>query len=385
MLFKNGLIITLLLLNSSDVLSKTNISDPSSVFSLESQYSVSHKVELGRYLFHDVRLSKKGNRSCALCHNPDEGWTNTFSKVPDINGEPTSINTPSILNSAANPIKSISNAFFTSLESAISTPLLSIHPLEMGMDEKLITQRLEQAKDLYSLLFINAFGTDDMAFDKVVSALAAFVTSIQSIDTNYHRYIAGENVPFSDDAIKGIALFQSEKFNCSACHSGIYLNTTKVINNVEFYNTGMYGIRNEEGLHLYPSEANGLRKHTRKIEDDGKYRTPSLINVLNTGPWGHDGSFTQLEDVLDHYSQGGREIVEGKNTGKGKLSEAKDIRLQGFSLSSEEKRYFMAFFAQLTINNQAQLAKITQSPFCQLIKLRNKQDPDNCIPPFKGN
>ncbi len=111
------------------------------------------KITLGRYLFNDNRLSKTGNRSCALCHAPDLGWTNRFAKVPDINGNPTTLNTPSLLNSAMLTTFMQRQPHLTTLADTIKLPLFSLHPPEMGMTDALLLTRLQQADTLYQPLF----------------------------------------------------------------------------------------------------------------------------------------------------------------------------------------------------------------------------------------
>ncbi|GAM61232.1 methylamine utilization protein mauG [Vibrio ishigakensis] len=100
--------------------------------------------QLGRYLFFDTSLSLHHNRSCALCHSPTHGWSNTFNKTIDIHGKPNTLNTPSLLNVIHRRQFSQTNPSATELEQAILNPLFSVDPLEMGMTAELLITRLSR-------------------------------------------------------------------------------------------------------------------------------------------------------------------------------------------------------------------------------------------------
>lgn len=348
----------------------------------QSTASTQDNIELGRYLFHDVRLSLKGNRSCALCHNPDIHWTNTFNKVPDIHGAISRLNTPSVLNVASNQNFTVSTYNVHDLESAVSRPLLSTDPLEMGATHSMVVNRLQDAKTLYAPLFENAYGDNKITYQRTTQAIAAFTASITSMETRYHRFKQGQRTALTEKEQRGLALFESDRLNCTSCHSGELLNVTKASQHVEHYNVGLYGIHTD-GEYFYPSSENGLRKTTGTKGDDGKYRTPSLINVTNTGPWGHDGSYLSLSAVIESYARGGRKISLGANAGDGKLSFAKHPSIQGFTITEDEKSDLLVFLETLTIENFEQLKTQTQSPFCQLVKLKNRTESPNCIEPYR--
>lgn len=338
-------------------------------------------VELGRYLFNDVRLSKLGNRSCALCHSPYHGWSNTFSKTPDIHGNLSALNTPSLLNTVDFTSYMQGSQDLTDLAETIKRPLLSTSPEEMGMQEQLLLVRLQSASSVYAPLFINAFGNAEVTLEKVLSALAEYVKTIRSTDTPYHRYLAqGDINQLTPAQQQGLTLFKSERLNCSVCHSGPLLNRRADEYETNFANTGLYGIASE-GQYIYPPAAPGLQSVTGKLEDNGKFRIPSLINVTTTGPWGHDGSFSSLGAVIDSYARGGRLTVSGPNKGDGNSHRQKDTLITGFSLTKTEKLQLLSFLDALTIPAQHQLNQYV-SPFCALAKLPGREDVTNCIPPF---
>ncbi|QFI38818.1 cytochrome-c peroxidase [Moritella marina ATCC 15381] len=339
------------------------------------------KVELGRYLFNDVRLSKFGNRSCALCHSPYHGWSNTFSKTPDIHGNISTLNTPSLLNAADFTTYMQASRDLTDLAETIKRPLLSTSPEEMGMLEPLLISRLQRSSSLYAPLFIRAFGSSTVTLDKVLLALAEYVKTIRSTDTPYHRYLEQADInPLTPAQQKGLVLFKSKRLNCTACHSGVLLDRRTDARKTNFANTGLYGIESERG-YIYPPAASGLQSTSGRIEDNGKFRIPSLINVTATGPWGHDGSFSTLGAVIDSYARGGRLTVSGPNQGDGNKHPKKDRLITGFSLTQLEKSQLLGFLAALAIPVPAQLIQHA-SPFCALVTLPGRVDVADCILPF---
>ncbi|SMY15637.1 cytochrome-c peroxidase [Photobacterium aquimaris] len=339
------------------------------------------KVTLGKYLFNDNRLSKTGNRSCALCHAPDLGWTNRFAKVPDINNNSTTLNTPSLLNSVQLTAFMQRQPNLTTLTDTIKLPLFSLHPPEMGMTDTLLLKRLQQANTLYQPLFEASFGDSTITTARVISALSRYVATIIDTDTAYHAFIKGDKTALNSQQQQGLTLFRSQRLGCSQCHAGSLLNQPSATTNL-YYNTGLYGIKNTGEEYGYPADETGLRQFTLQKIDDGKFRIPSLINVNNTGPWGHDGSFHRLEAVLDSYAAGGRIITVGPNKGDGRKHLSKDPRLQGFRLTPDEKQALIAFFASLSTRDMSK-DPAHQSPFCQIIPLKTKQDPPNCITAFQ--
>lgn len=351
-------------------------------------------TELGRYLFNDVRLARLGNRSCALCHAPDLGWTNRFARTPDIHGKASLLNTPSLLNVADYSVFMQATPALTSLEATVAMPLFSHNPEEMGMTPALLLRRLRASEALYAPLFAAAFdGDSTFSVENVIAALVAYVATIRSTETAYHRYIAGDDNALSAQAQRGLALFNSPELGCNQCHSGRLLNggndaTVTAVNENAlppvaslYVNTGLYGVTTADRR----GDANqhrGLQQFTGLEADNGKFRIPSLVNVTETGPWGHDGSVVSLESMIDNYANGGRVITLGSKRGDGRAHPVKASRLQGFYLTEQDKHALMAFLAALKVPSMAASA-LHQSPFCQLIPLKHKQDPIGCIPAFR--
>ncbi|WP_051686465.1 cytochrome-c peroxidase [Vibrio pacinii] len=338
------------------------------------------KVELGRYLFNDVRLSKLGNRSCALCHDPNHGWSNTFSKTPDIYDQTTTLNTPSLLNTARFSSYFQRTKGVTDLKSSIRKPLFATQPVEMGMTEQLLIQRLSEASNLYSPLFEQAFGSPNVTVDRALDALAKYVQQIVSTDTAYQRYLNGDETSLSFAQQQGRRLFFSQRLKCSQCHGGNLMNQP-MARQPEFVNVGLYGINNSDGQITYPIDEVGLESQSGDRSDNGRFRIPSLINVVKTGPWGHDGSFQSLNAVIDSYAAGGRVIRSGNDIGDGRVHPNKDAKIAGFSISIIEKEALIAFLSALSVSD-ASVPANKQSPFCSLVPLKHRPDNLGCIPPF---
>lgn len=317
--------------------------------------------ELGRYLFFDTQLSEKQNRSCALCHSPTHGWSNTFTKTIDINGNPSTLNTPSLLNVSLFTYFSQTDPARREIETAITNPMFSIHPIEMGITPQTLISRLAQDKS-YTSMFELAFGDEHISVKRVVLALKQCLTLITSQDSRYQKYVEGQANALTNTEQRGLTLFFSEKLSCSQCHGGPLFNQPQ--NSLSHYqNTGLYGIPSNNGALSYPNEEPGARQHTKRRQDDGKFRIPSLINVSNTGPWGHDGSFQSLSSVIESYARGGRKFEYGPNQGDGYYHSAKSALINGFNISAQDKAALIAFLQSLAIDTDWTRYPYS-SPFC---------------------
>lgn len=333
----------------------------------------SAEVELGRYLFNDVRLSLLGNRSCAICHSPDFGWANRFSRTPDVYGMLTALNTPSLLNVADYQYFSQNSSDAKTLEDAIANTLFSHNPAEMAMTPNILIERLVQAGYIYRPLFLSAYQASRPTTQHVISALSAYVKTIRSVDTSFHRFLKGDEGALDREQRNGWILFSSKKLSCTQCHGGDLLNKPSPNVKSLYINTGLYGVTNNS-LDLRQ------KRYSQEVLNGGEFRIPSLVNVTETAPWGHDGSFWSLESVLDSYARGGREIHYGINEGDGALHPNKHPLIKGFPLSIKDKRALLAFFESLKTPKPSVYTDVT-SPFCPLIKVKSEMS--NCIKPFQ--
>lgn len=337
------------------------------------------KVELGRYLFYEKRLSITQEFSCASCHIQQLAFTDGKPVAVGATGEVHRRNAMSLTNIAYSPVLTWANPLLSKLESQSLVPLFGEHPVEMGMvgKEKEILAMLGNDR-LYPQMFAAAFGhqtlpilpensginlltnpdppaaSNSITISNLTKALAAFQRSLISFDSPYDRYrYRGETNAISAAAKRGEVLFNSENLECFHCHGG--LNFTDSIQHdrlafqeIAFHNTGLYNI---DGQGAYPPENTGLYEITENPADMGKFKVPSLRNIVLTAPYMHDGSVATLEEAIDHYAAGGRTISTGKYAGIGQDNPLKSSFINGFTLSPQEKQDLLAFLSSLTDEN----------------------------------
>lgn len=312
------------------------------------------KVELGRRLFYDVRLSANQTKSCASCHKQELAFTDGLPVSVGITGDHTPRNSMSLANVAYAPVMTWANPLLHSLEQQALVPLLGQEPIELGMAglDAEMHRRLE-AEPIYRDLFPKAFPETkgEMSLATVVRALAAFERTLISVNSPYDRYrYQGDVDAVPEAAIRGEALFFSEKFECHHCHNNFNLNDNMMHARaphpeIAFHNTGLYNIDGKGG---YPAGNTGIAELTGRPEDMGRFKAPSLRNVEVTAPYMHDGSIATLSDVLDHYAAGGRTISSGPNAGIGHDNPLKSSFVPGFKMSPEERADLIAFLTSLT-------------------------------------
>jgi cytochrome c peroxidase len=299
------------------------------------------KVELGRQLFRETRLSSTGQYACASCHRPELAFTDGKSHARGATGEPVKHGAMSLANVAYNAAFTWSNARVRTLESQMRQPLFSKHPVEMGLrNDADPALRSLSADPAYRGMFSAAFPGEPapLSMDHVIKAIAAFERSLISGRSPFDRYVYDDDrSALSDSAKRGMALFFSPRAGCAQCHSGInfcgpliYAGHT---GRAAFANTGLYDVDGRGG---YPANDRGLIDVTHRAADMGKFRVPTLRNVALTAPYMHDGSLATLEDVLEHYNRGGHG------------SSRQDARIRPLSLSPGEREDLADFLRSLT-------------------------------------
>jgi cytochrome c peroxidase len=313
------------------------------------------KVELGRPLFFDPRLSANGTMSCASCHEPVRAFTDGRAVSTGVTGEMSTRSAMSLANVAYLPVLTWQNPQLTSLEVQALIPLFGEHPVEMGMagrERQLFA--LFAADPVYRKLFSRAFpaeaGQGDAALyslSTLTKALASFQRSLLSFDSPYDRYrYGGQKDALSAAARRGEELFFGEKLECYHCHGGF--NFTDNLKHartpypeIGFHNTGLY---NEDGKGAYPKASPGIVEFTGEPRDAGRFRTPSLRNVAVTAPYMHDGSIPTLHDVLrTHYARAGRAVHDGRTA-----NPLRSEFIAGFKISENEVADVVAFLESLT-------------------------------------
>jgi cytochrome c peroxidase len=312
------------------------------------------KVELGRQLFHDPRLSGDGTVACASCHRPDLTYTDGRSRAVGIQGNIHPRSAMSLTNVAYNATLGWDDPTLTSLEDQALVPLFNRQPPEMGVTgrEDEILKRFRDDRS-YLELFHRAFPKDKnpVSMRNVVRALASFERTLISGNSPYDRWAYGGKVDALDpDERAGARLFFSRRLNCFRCHAGFNLSGPVVYDGsgepeVRFHNTGLY---NEDGRGAYPEPNTGVHRITGHSEDMGKFRAPTLRNIALTAPYMHDGSIPTLDAVIDHYAAGGRARSLDSDSRNMERHSRTDQLIRGFKLTSEERRQLIMFLQALT-------------------------------------
>ncbi len=312
------------------------------------------KVELGRYLFYDKRLSLNQTQSCATCHKQELAFTDGRARGLGSTGELHPRGPMSLVNVAYSPALTWANPNLRTLESQALLPMFGEDPVELGVTgkEDLLAQRLKSVA-LYQKLFAAAFPgeSDPFTTGNITKAIASFERTILSGNSPYDRYRVGDDPDaITKSAKRGETLFFSERLECFHCHGGFNFTGTvdylgKGFAEVEFHNTGLYNLK---GKFSYPQPNLGLYLFTNDTEDVGKFKAPTLRNIAVTAPYMHDGSVKSLEEVIEHYKSGGRTIESGPNAGVGAHNPNKSEFVKRFDLAEQEKRDLLAFLRSLT-------------------------------------
>ena len=312
------------------------------------------KVELGRHLFYDTRLSGNGTQSCATCHEQARAFTDGRGQAIGSTGEVHPRGSMSLVNVAYAASLTWGNPTMTKLEEQALVPMFGDHPIELGLDRPgtaLVARFRDSEK--YRSLFAAAFGVtpDPVSLSHVTQALAAFERTIVSARSPYDTYHnERDDAAISAAARRGETLYFSQPLSCFRCHGGFTFSGAvdfegRRAGEVEFHNTGLYNIA---GALSYPPPNTGIHEVTGKLEDVGKFKAPTLRNVAVTAPYMHDGSAATLEDVVSHYAAGGRTIDEGPYRGVGRDNPHKSPTIRGFTLSAAQRADLIAFLQSLT-------------------------------------
>ncbi len=311
------------------------------------------KVELGRHLFYDVRLSANGTQSCSSCHEQALAFADGRDLPQGSTGDTVPLNSMALVNVAYNATHTWASPVFENLSEQAAIPLFGEDPVELGahLAEAEILGRFEK-HPLYQTLFAEAYPDADerVSWINIRRAIASFERTLISGNAPYDRYTAGDTDAMSESAIRGLNLFVSERFECHHCHNTFNLSASvvhegTVFETRPFFNTGLYNVGRTGA---YPEHGEGLFRFTGDPDDMGKFKPPTLRNIVLTGPYMHDASIATLDEVLDFYAAGGRNIVDGPNAGDGRLNPNKSSFVSGFELSEQERADFLAFFAALT-------------------------------------
>lgn len=268
------------------------------------------KVELGKRLFFDSRLSGNNVQSCSSCHQPQAGYGDNLSTFIGFEGFKGHRNSPTIIN-AAHYAENFWDGRAGSLEEQAQGPITAAG--EMNQDLEELVAELKAVPE-YVTDFQTAFG-EEITKENILKAIASFERTILINDTAFDKYLAGDEKAISEEAKKGMVLYTG-KASCIVCH------TTPTLSDGKYYNLGISG---DEGRFAV----------TNNEADKGAFRTPGLRGVTHTGPYMHDGSLATLKDVVDFYNKGG-----GEDANKSNL-------IQPLNLTDEEVNQLVAFLETL--------------------------------------
>ena len=309
-------------------------------------------IELGRRLFYDVRLSGNESQSCASCHVQAHGFAEAAKTATGSTGEVHHRNTMSLANVAYNATFTWAHSGITSIEQHTAIPLFGDAPIEMdaARNDTQVLARIASDPE-YVRGFAVAFGDDvDINFDRISKAIASFVRTMISFNSPFDRYAYyTEDAALTEAQIRGMNLFMSERLECAHCHSGFNFSqfVTHDSSRVEdraFHNTGLYFLEGE----VPPRFDFGLALVTKQDADRYKFKAPTLRNIARTAPYMHDGSIATLEEVIDFYAAGGRNVESGPLRGDGRRNPGKSPFIKGFDLTAQEKGDVIAFLHALT-------------------------------------
>ena len=311
------------------------------------------KVDLGRFLFYDTRLSGNGTQSCGSCHHQDKAFTDGKAQSIGSTGQQHPRSALSLANVAYNATLTWANPSLVTLEHQMLVPLFGERPVEMGItdrNKRRILARLR--KDTrYRAKFAAAFPGQKapVNYGNIVKAIASFQRTIISGDSRYDRYLRGRATLTAAET-RGKDLFFGERAECTHCHTGFNLNDQVVFGGkrvveTPFHNTGLYNVG---GTGAYPEPNRGVFELTSRARDMGRFRAPTLRNVAVTGPYMHDGSIATLEEVVAFYAAGGRNVTEGPYAGDGRANPFKDPLIDNIDLTPQEQADIVAFLKTLT-------------------------------------
>ena len=277
------------------------------------------RVELGKKLFFDPRLSGDGNMSCATCHSPVFGWSDGLPTGKGFKSMVLDRATPTVVNTAFNDIQMWDGRKAT-LEDQAMGPMEAT--VEMNMDTKKLFKWINTNKG-YKNLFKQAYpDSKEINADTLSKAIASYERTIISNNSPFDRWVKGDAKAMTKREINGFKLFVG-KAKCNVCHSGPNFTDNG------FHNLGLKSWGEKEpDMGRYAQKPIGLMK--------GAFKTPTLRDVDRTAPYFHDGSAKDLMAVVEHYNKGG--IV------KTNLSP----NMQPLDLSLQEKQDLVAFMKALS-------------------------------------
>jgi len=267
------------------------------------------RVELGRRLFSDTRLSRDGTISCASCHDPARAFTKPESTSPGVFGRRGRRNAPALVNLAwANSFFWDARAF--SLEDQVLKPIEDPNEMDLPVAE--------------------AASRAGVTTEVLSRSLATYVRTLVSGDSAYDRFVHGDRTVMTSEEQDGYRLFRG-RGNCMVCHDGPNLTDGRL------HNTGIaWAPADDDSARAGRFVDEGAFAISHEPAELGAFKTPTLRDIALTAPYMHDGSLTTLEDVVEFYDRGGR---QNPNL---------DTDMERLDFSPQDKRALVAFMRTLT-------------------------------------
>ena len=276
------------------------------------------RVELGKALFFDPRLSGSQWISCASCHNPGLGWSDGLPTAVGDGMKTLPRATPTILNAAYNRVQMWDGRARTLEEQALG-PIMAEGEMRQSMP--VLLHRLNGIPG-YVAMFERAYPGEGINEKTLAKAIATFERTVVTKDAPFDRWIRGEANAISAAAKRGFALFEG-KANCVACHQGY-----------NFTDDGFHNI----GLKLAANQPQDLGRYAQRPVKvlKGAFKTPTLRDVALTGPYMHNGAYRTLDEVVEHYNRGGD------------TKDNLDPNIEPLDLSARERADLVEFMKALT-------------------------------------
>jgi cytochrome c peroxidase len=275
------------------------------------------KVELGRDLYFDKRLSADDSVSCASCHAPQHAFTDGSPVSTGIRSQKGGRSAPTVINRAYS-LAQFWDGRAGTLEEQAKGPMAN--PIEMGNTHEGVVSKIQGVAG-YRPLFAKAFGSEEINIDRVAQAIACFERTVLSGNAPYDRYKAGQKSAMSAAQVHGMKVF-FEKAQCDRCHEGSNFTLNAYAN---------LGVGTDK-----PDPDVGRFAVTKDQRDWGVFKTPTLREIEHTAPYMHDGSLKTLDDVVEFYNKGG---IPNRNL---------DANIKPLKLSEQEKKDLVSFLKALS-------------------------------------
>jgi cytochrome c peroxidase len=249
--------------------------------------STPEKIELGKQLYHDPRLSSTGTVSCASCHNTMLGGEDNRPNSVGVGAQTGGRSAPTVWNSAFNKVQFWDGRAAT-LEEQAAGPVTN--PIEMGMknwDE--VTARLKTIKG-YEVAFKEAFGENSITKENATKAIAAYERTLITPNSPYDKFVKGDKSALTAQQIRGME--KAAELGCTSCHSGAAFNGAGTFQKFPMIADGFL----EAKYHF--TKDKGVAEVSKKTEDEHFFKVPTLRNVALTAPYFHNGSVGTLEDAV---------------------------------------------------------------------------------------